>query len=256
MTLNGVLENLVAGLVASLIIALLSYFALFKNASNKLIIYLKTIVNPVDSFRNVEEFSRLLLETLNSYEDNYETAVLFRAIPCELTERYRAHVSGDLDTEARKLIEKYQRAVCVIIKTDKGAHDVSVFGRTGITELDEATGRVIDEHYLSGERAPGTTTLALHENLNEYGVILFGINDEVAKIGDIHWRAGFLVVYSKDFKKIRGYRYNQDSHIENLRLMFDQKQIDGKAFIFETNMSNEERNKISTEVQAFFRRGL
>ncbi|RBM45945.1 hypothetical protein DLR65_17440 [Vibrio tarriae] len=252
MTWISVAENLIAGLIAAGIMAVVSYFAIFRKASGKIIDYLKTVVNPVDSFRNVEEFSRLLLDTLDSYNDSYENAILFRAIPCELTEAFRRHVSGDVDTEAMKLINKYQRAVGVIIKSDKGAHDDSVFGKTGLPHLDDATSSVIEEHFLSGERAPGTTTLSFHENLNEYGVILFGINDEVCHIGDVYWKAGFLIVYSKDFKKIRGYRYNQDSHIENLLLMFEQKRDDSYSYEFVPELGRIERDNIRKNVKEFY----
>lgn len=252
---SAVSENIVAGAISAIFIYVLSYFAFLRRYSDRMKDEVKRMVNPVESFRNVEEFSRLLLDTLDAYKEDYKTAVLFRAMPCEITEKFRAHVSEDTDTSAREMIMRYQRAVGVIVKSSKGAHDDSVFGRTGIPALDDATEKIVLEHYLAGELLPGTTTLSLHENLNEYGVILFGVNDEVARVGDVLWKAGFLVVFSKDFKKIRGYRYNQHAHIQNLHLMFEQKRLDSHAYEFDPHMPDSERERMCADIKAFFHRG-
>jgi hypothetical protein len=254
----GVLTKvLVSSLLGTLIVALLSVFAIFRPVVNSVRRSLEAAVRPVNEIRDIANFAALLSESLSEWDGDYSRLVMFRALPCEVSLPFLRHCFGkrEFDTAIRA-IRVYQDCVTEIVREGRGAHDKSIFGRTGIEKLDGATEDTILQQYFSGNEATDTTDLGLHDNFNEMGIILLGETIEERRPDLKEWKAGFIIIFSEDFQTVRGFRHNVHGHIANLKVVFDQRQKDceKKGMYFSLSSSMPERQVIALRetVRLFF----
>lgn len=244
------------GVVSSLLAALIwYYFVAIRKALHALDRNIDEAVRPVKGYHDLYDFSVDLVYALNSFNRDYSRASLFRALPCEISSAISAHLGagrGETDVnlrEAEHIINE------IIIQGDDkigGSYDKSLFGKTGIRELDEETYRRIDTQYFSTHSPPSTSQLALHDNFNEFGLILIGSTKDIRTASVSEWHFGFMLFFSRDFRKfVRGFRFNNHRHIEPLEEIFNEK-FEEAAHRFEIKSIREENEKFHGEVRSFY----
>lgn len=238
--------DLAIGISASLIASALLYLKILRPFMRRVTDEINVLVNPVEEFRDVGQLCRLLNQAIDSYAGDLRRLVLLRLLPCELSESLVDYMYGTEEArlDSRNPLTKYHELLNRTIKQGHGSFDVSVFGRTNISKIDSATLNEIKKHYFLNERPPDTSELAFHKNLNEIGLVLLGDAEDVLCSDVVQWRAGFLIVFSSDFKKVRGFMYRVHSHIDNLRLIFNQKKNDSKDQGLLCQMSSKMEQKI------------
>jgi hypothetical protein len=249
------METLVSffiGVLSSLVAAYFLGFKKFKKVIDEHERRIAKIINPVNDFNDIGGFITLFDESIDSFDKDFSQLVLYRALPCEITDAFIKNIGNQ-----QIKIVNYQNTINSIIKESDGSFDKSIFGKTGIAELDNETRNIIISHYYSNATPPDTTDLGLHDNLDESGVILIGKAENTNTIGSLIWEAGFLIIYSSDFKKIRGFRLNLPEHIRNIALIFEQKQEDSKKkstyWEFSKSMSNSIYEESKVNVDNFYK---
>jgi len=224
--MDNSLTNFVIGVLSSLVASAFLYLGVLRPIKEKIGHQIDVAINPVEEFRDITELLSMLKRTISSYESDYSRLLLFRALPCELTDSLAHHMYPNLPLEIRHALLEYQTMVQRIIAE---GHDKSILGKTGTTSLDKETHNAILRQYLLGRTPPDATELGLHDNLNEVGVLLLGTTETTTSPQLNQWKYGFLIIFSWDFKQCRGFMYKDHNHIDNLRLIFDQKEKDSAA---------------------------
>lgn len=221
-----IIIGITTGILSSIIAAWLLTTIYFKPLIEKTKAEIDRLINPVQEFSNIDQFLNLLKQSLDSYKNDFSRLVLHRGMPLEISDALLKYIG--VNGQSKSLTD-YQNNMNSIIKEGDGSYDKSVFGKTGIPEIDNGTRNIITSHYFSNTAAPDTTEIGLHNNLNEIGVILIGKGESKSKIGNIVWDYGFLLVFSSDYKSIRGFKHVVPQHINNLVMIFEQKMTDSKT---------------------------
>ncbi len=197
-----------------------------KRVGDKYIKKIDQALDQVDEFTSIEDFFRMFKDVVDSYDD-YSRVALIRCLPFELGLDYLKYLYDDVNHSetAKSALLKYKAVVRNIIEEDYGSHDKTIYGVTGIPKLDGCTARVLQDPYL---KLPGTSELGHHKNLNEFGVILFGKTESVRTDRIEEWDAGFLIIFSDDFRTFKGFKYKRHQHIQTIYSIFKQKKEDLK----------------------------
>lgn len=233
--MDGVSVEVIGSLIATLIITLSIYIygkiklnisAQLSKIEGRQSAQLDKLLHPISEYRDISCLATSLLEALEAYEKDYSRAIILRALPCELTS-----VLTDNINEASDNVNKNLRNIEFIINEiiSQGNNDIggiwdkSLFGKTGIKSIDDETKKHIYNVYF-GYRPPPTSSLALHNNFNEIGIILLGKTKTATSKEVSEWKYGFLLFFSNKFDKFMGgFRFNNHSHIEPLEEIFKLK---------------------------------
>jgi hypothetical protein len=252
-----VVTGIVSSIFATLIAGFISVVAVFRPLLKAARTALEKSLRPVNEIQDIAAFSELLDESLAKFEGDYRRLVLYRALPCEISPQFLNHCFGDNSAdEAREALRRYSDCISHIVKQGRGAHDKTIFGRTGIERLDAATRDACLHDYFHADEAVDTSELGLHSNFDEIGILLLGETFEERNDNLKEWQAGFIIVFSQDFKTVRGFRHNVHGHIENLRVIFDARRKDSEAkqdyFILNSKMDRITVVKLKKKITNFF----
>jgi hypothetical protein len=224
---DAFIAGIVASVVASVAAAVVSVLAVFRPLVSSATKTLEKSLRPVNEIPDIAAFATLVAESLSEFNGDYRRLVMYRALPCELSVQFLRHCFGPHPAdEAVHAVNVYQECIARMVKQGEGAHDKTIFGRTGQVQLDAATRHACLSDYFRGDDTVDTSELGLHENFNEIGILLLGETVEQRRDDLKQWKAGFVVVFSQDFKTVRGFRHNVHGHIENLRIVFDERRSD------------------------------
>jgi hypothetical protein len=224
---SAFIVGIASSLIATLIVGLISVFTIFRPLLASARKMLESTLRPVNEIQDVAEFAILLAESLSEFSGDYRRLVMYRALPCEMSPQFLRYCFGaHVSDEALDAINVYERCITSIVREGRGSHDKTIFGRSGIESLDAATRDACLLDYFAGDEAVETTDLGLHDNFNEIGIVLLGETIEERHDDLKQWKAGFIFVFSEDFKTVRGFRHNMHSHIMNLKLLFDERKND------------------------------
>jgi hypothetical protein len=250
----GFWTGVAASFVASIIFALVTLLGLFNPLRKLLLRQLDKVLFPVTPFADAGRLCELISESIDSYSGDFSKLKLLRALPCELSLALVDHLAGETGTGARAeaAVQRYDQLLNAVIQESNGSFDESLFGRTGVISLDTATRHAIERHYLLPDRPPGTSVLGLHTNLNEIGVLLFGETASHRDSTVIDWKFGFLLIFSSDFRYVRGYRYKVHQHIANLQLIFEQKKKDSWQENLLFAMSTQGISRVRGAIDSFY----
>jgi hypothetical protein len=227
MNWTGFLIGIVSSLIATSVVAMLSFLAIFRPLVSSTKKTLEASLHPVNEIQDIAALATLLAESVQLFKGDYRRAVIYRALPCEISVQFLKHCFGDhVSSEAIEAVRTYHHCVGTIIKEGAGAHDKTIFGRTGIPSLDIATRDACVMDYVGGGEVADTCEIGLHDNFNEIGIFLLGETIEQRRADVKEWKAGFIIVFSEDFKTVRGFRHNVHGHIENLRVVFEERKKD------------------------------
>ena len=232
-------------------------FAIFKPFVAHARRSLESSLRPVHEISDAGVFACLLAESLSEFEGDYRRLVIYRALPCELSLQFLRHSLGTpISDEEVKALDKYSECITRIVRQGQGAHDRTIFGRTGNNALDAATRDTCLADYFRADEAVDTSELGLHENFDEIGIVLMGETIEQRSSDLKEWVAGFIVVYSEDFKTVRGFRHNVHGHIEHLRVIFDERRKDldsrGMYFSLVSDMAKADVMSLRDSILNFF----
>jgi hypothetical protein len=256
----GLIIGVVSSMVATAIVATLSVLAVFRPYMQHAKKALETSLKPVHEIPDAGILVRLLAESLSEFEGDYRRLVIFRALPCEISPQLLRHsLDSHVSEEELKAVSVYSECMTRIIRQGEGAHDRTIFGRTGDTKLDSATRDICLSDYFRADEAVDTTEFGIHENFDEIGIILIGETIEQRRADLKEWKAGFIVVFSEDFKTVRGFRHNVHGHIEHLKIIFEERRLDlasaGRYYSLTSNMPKDEVAALREIVVSFFTPG-
>jgi hypothetical protein len=254
---DAFIAGLAASLVVSVVAAVVSVLAVFRPLVTSATKALEKSLRPVNEIPDLAALVILLSETLSEFRGDYRRLVMYRALPCELSLQFLRHCFGPHPSdEAVNALNIYHECIARMVKQGDGAHDKTIFGRTGLEALDAGTRHVCLSDYFHGDEAVDTSELGLHGNFNEIGIILLGETVEQRRDDLKEWKAGFVVVLSEDFKTVRGFRHNIHGHIENLRIVFDERrrdlEKDDMYFILHSDMTKTVVADLREKITAFF----
>jgi hypothetical protein len=219
--------GIVSSLMATAIVAAISFLAIFRPLVSSAKRALEASLHPVNEIPDVAALAILLAETMSAFKEDYRRVVIYRALPCEISVQFLKHCFGNhASSEAIAAVRTYHQCVSTIIKEGDGAHDKTIFGRTGIASLDETTRDACLSDFLGSGEVGDTCEFGLHDNFNEIGIFLVGHTIEQRRADVKEWKAGYIMVFSEDFKTVRGFRHNVHGHIENLRVIFEERKRD------------------------------
>lgn len=248
--INSVGASLVAMLIGWAIPLAVGYLN-----RGRIIDWLDRQLHPIREFNSPNEFLHLFKNAIKTYSNDWAKVCLVRALPIELTDVFICNCVGDAAKNDAKLLltQSYLQLIEMVVQNGKECWDKSIFGRIEpseaisaqkCNELNLATYNVINKHYFIPESAPGTTEIGIHDNLNEFGVILCGKARGINKGEPEKWEHGFLIVFSEGFDAMQGFYYNNDRHIATLYEMFKRKQSDA---LLRNNYVSFEPQKMKNE---------
>ena len=254
---DAFVAGLAASLVVSVVAAVVSVLAIFRPLVTGATKALEKSLRPVNEIPDLAALVMLLAETLGEFGGDYRRLVMYRATPCDMSLQFLRHCFGPHPSdETVKALHVYHECISRMVKQGEGAHDKTIFGRTGIDAIDSATRHVCMSDYFLGDEAVNTSELGLHSNFNEIGIILLGETVEQRRDDLKEWKAGFVFVFSEDFKTVRGFRHNIHGHIENLRIIFDERRRDlvkdEMYFVLSSNMAKAEVSRLKETIDQFF----
>jgi hypothetical protein len=253
----GLITGVVASIVATGIVATISILAIFKPYMAHAKKSLESSLRPVHEIADAGALACLLAESLTEFGGDYRRLVIYRALPCEISLQFLRHAAGaHMSDEEVRAVNLYSECVTRVVRQGHGAHDKTIFGRTGIHALDAATRDTCFADYFHADEAVDTSDLGLHENFDEIGIILIGETVEQRRSDLKEWKAGFIVVFSQDFKTVRGFRHNVHGHIEYLKIIFDERRSDIETenmyFIFSSDMPKADIAAVKESIARFF----
>jgi hypothetical protein len=254
---TGLITGVVASVVATGIVATISVLAIFKPYMVHAKKILESSLRPVHEIPDAGVLACLLAETLLEFKGDYRRLILYRALPCELSLQFLRHsLDSRVADEEVRAINLYSECITRIVRQGQGAHDKTIFGRTGDQKLDAATRDTCLSDYFHADETMDTTELGMHDNFDEIGIILVGETIEQRRDNLKEWKAGFIVVFSQDFKTVRGFRHNVHGHIEHLKIVFDERRSDleakGRYFILSSVMPKESIEALRKSIVHFF----
>lgn len=252
--LGHAISALIGGTVGAVIAAAITQRESVKKLMGVVSYEVERIANPVHEFRDLNTLAGMIRESIESYEGDYSRLVLLRALPCELSDELINHCEGHpaVITETNRNLQDYHSLIDKIIREGVGAYDKSVFGATGRQALDRATYREISKSYFMNSTAPDTTEIGFHDNLNEFGLILFGDTEDKNSDKPYQWRVGYLIYFPRDFSQCRGFRYRLHSHIDNMSMVIRQKQMDAEALGMYFSLHKGMSRKEIDDIRQFF----
>lgn len=254
---DAFIAGIAASIVASVAAAVVSVLAVFRPLVSSATKTLEKSLRPVNEISDVAQFATLVAESLEEFNRDYRRLVMYRALPCDLSVQFLRHCFGPHPAdEAVHAVSMYQECIARIVRQGEGAHDKTIFGRTGHQSLDAATRHACLSDYFRGDETVDTSELGLHENFNEIGILLLGETVEQRRDDLKQWKAGFVIVLSQDFKTVRGFRHNVHGHIENLRIIFDERRNDLEKtemyFSLHADMRKADVASLKTRIEQFF----
>jgi len=248
---NDFIIPLAVGIASSLLATWILTTKMVKPVLERYKKLIEKLINPVSEFTSGETFVKLLKEAIDEFNDDYSRFIIYRALPCEITENFLDRLE---EPPSSNDLYYYRNKIREIIREGRGSYDKTIFGKTNIRDIDIATKKAILSDYYP-EIQPGTTELGLHDNLNEIGIILLGKTESSKDIGNIEWQSGFIIIFSADFKRIRGFLYRVSSHINNLLFIFKEKQKDSEEnglYKDFDNIDSNEYDDFKRTIESFF----
>lgn len=249
--IGSIFATFLIGILVFLYNKLLRVFREQKEQSERL----EEAIHPITEYRDLYSLSDALIKALESYDEDYSRAIIFRALPCEfssaLTEQFNEN-KGNINRNMRKVERMIDEIVIQGSEKHGGAWDVSLFGRTGLDKIDTETLNYINRLYFS-HQPPATSSLALHENFNEVGLILLGKTKSKNINAISEWKFGFMIFYSGDFSRMMGaFRFNNHRHIEPLEEIFRMKYNEA-GVSHELDAKTEKNEGMKEKVSTFYR---
>lgn len=265
--MSGLNVEIIGSLVATIVIAILvslyrkmSTFKVTVNDQLKILEEkhskrLELLLHPITEYRDIQNFSLDLIKALEEFEGEYSRAIIYRALPCALSSAL-----SDIMPECGVETDEYFRRATslmdeIVIQGDDvngGAWDSTIFGKTGILTLDEATKNYVKRLYFDF-KAPATSDLAIHRNFNEFGIILLGKTKGKGASQISEWLYGFLIFYSSNFDKFMGgFRFNNHRHIEPFEEIFKMK-YNESDFHHTFSQLKEENSGFYEQFKTFYR---
>ena len=184
-------------------------------------------LHPVNEISDVATLGALLAGKHIQLQWGLQTGDNISRFTLRISVQFLKHCFGqDVAREELRRSRTYHNCVATVIKEGGGAHDRTIFGKTGLANLDEATCEACLADFLGAGEVADTCELGLHNNFNEIGIFLIGETIEQRREDLKEWKAGFIIVFSQDFKTVRGFRHNVHGHIEHLRVIFEERKED------------------------------